>query len=101
MLFFLQLNEFELAEGPEDGSEIIFSHREVDIADVKAVVRDAVGLRGTFRAGLAILLCFGELGNDRNAAQFLAGEVNCLLNGCFIFELNVTDTVRMFCQQSS
>jgi len=50
---------------------------------------------------LAILLCFGELGNDRNAAQFLAGEVNCLLNGCFIFELNVTDTVRMFCQQSS
>lgn len=66
----------------------------MDIANVEAVKWYAVRLRGSALggAGLAILFCFSELGNDRNAEEFLSCKSNGLLYRFFFFELNVANT---------
>jgi len=82
LLFFLQLHEFELAEGLEDVPEVVLGDGEVDVADVETVEWYSIGLGGgAFGvAGLAVLLCFSELGNDRNADELLSGELNGFLH---------------------
>lgn len=94
-LFFLQLHEFKVAEWLKDLLDVVFGDREVDVANVEAVERDAVGLGcGTFGvAGLAILFCFSELDDDGNAEQFLAGQLNSLLDRLLILEFDVADAV--------
>ena len=69
LLFLLQLAELERTERLEDILEILLGDREVDVADVEAVEGNAVGERGdTLRVtGLAILLCFSELRDYRDA----------------------------------
>lgn len=68
-LFFLQLHEFELTKRLKNILQVIFGDGEVDVADVKAVEWYAVRLgSGTLGvARLAVLLCFSELCNNRNA----------------------------------
>ena len=53
----------------------------MDVADIKAVEGDAVGLGGgAFAvASLPILLCFCELGNDWNPEELLSGKLNSFL----------------------
>lgn len=69
LLLFLELHELQLAERLKDVLEIVLRDGEVDVANVETVERNAVGLSSsTLRsASLTVLLCFGELGNDRNS----------------------------------
>lgn len=97
LLLLLQLAELELTKRLEDILEVLFRNREVDVADVEAVERDAVREGGDAFGvtGLAVLFCFGELGDDRNAEEFLSSELQGLLNGRLFLELDVADTAMM------
>lgn len=96
MLVLLQLYKFQLSKRIEEAPNVFFGKREMDIADVETVVRNAVGLRrvGIGVAGLTVLLCFGELNDDGNGKQLLPGETDGFLDGFFVLELDVSDAER-------
>lgn len=74
LILLLQLHELEVTEWLEDAGEIVLSDREMDVTDVEAMERDAVGLGGRALGvtSKAILLCFGVLRDDRDAEELLA-----------------------------
>lgn len=96
-LIALEDDLLKLTERLEDLLEILLGDTEVYVANVETVERGAVGtggsttLRGT---SSTVLLCFSKLGNDGNALQFLASQLQCLGNRRFILELNVADARR-------
>ena len=82
LLFLLQLGELKLTKWLKYILKIVLCDGKVNVANIKAVERDAVGLGGHALGipSLTILLCFSELRNDRNADQFLSRELNGLLH---------------------
>lgn len=103
MLVLLQLDKLQLSKRIKEAPNIFFGKREMDIADVETVVRHAVGLCcvGIGVAGLAVLLCFGELNNDGNGEQLLPGETNGFLDGIFVLELDVSDAGSRLVNEAS
>ncbi len=93
-IILLQLAKLEGAERLEHVPEIVFSDREVNVANVEAVKRYAVGQcsNALGSACLAVLLSFGELGDDGDAEQLLSCKPDCLLNGFLLPELHIADT---------
>lgn len=58
--------------------EILLGDAKVDVANIETVKGRAVGTRSSAALGWSrgtILLCFCELGDDRNTLQFLAGQL--------------------------
>ena len=74
-LLLLNLYEFEIAKRAKDTAKVILSHREVDVTNVEAVERSAVGwsLPASRITRLAVLLRFGLLHDDGDAIDLLAG----------------------------
>jgi hypothetical protein len=62
------LNEFKLAERLKDSLQVLLGDVEVNVADIKTVKRDRIGVRSrSFRiSGLPVFLGFCDLYDDRN-----------------------------------
>jgi len=70
----------------------------MDIANVEAMegYSAILGVTAAFSSNLAILLCFGQLGNYGNTKQLLTGESDCSCNSFLIPEFdiaNAADTI--------
>jgi hypothetical protein len=93
-LIALEDDLLKLTKGLEDLLEILLGDAEVDVADVETVEGSAIGTRGSTALGgtsSTVLLSFSQLGNDGDALEFLASQLQCLRNRLFSFELNVAD----------
>jgi hypothetical protein len=67
---------------------------EVDVANIEAVEGGAVSTRSgtTLRwSSSAILLCLGELGDDRDTFELLSSQLESLRYRLLVFELDITD----------
>jgi hypothetical protein len=64
----LKLNEFKLTEWLKNSLQVLLGDVEMDVADIKAVERDRIGVRSrSFRvSGLPVFLGFCDLYDDRN-----------------------------------
>ena len=70
----------------------------MDVADVETVEGGAVGTGCSTALGWTsstVLLSFSKLGNDGDALQFLASQLQCKRDRLFSFELNVADAGLM------
>jgi hypothetical protein len=93
----LKLYKLQFAERFKDVREIRFRDAKMDVANVESVERNLVGRVGLGRiyTCLSVLLCFRELCDDGDTEQALSSQLDGLLHGGFLFELNVADTVRL------
>jgi hypothetical protein len=93
-LIALEDDLFKLTKRLKNLLKILLSDTKVNIADVETMERGTVSTRRstTFRGtSSAILLGFGELGNDGNAFQFLTSQLQCFGYRLFVLELNIAD----------
>jgi hypothetical protein len=91
----LQNNLLQLTIRLEDLLEIRFRNAEMNVAHVEAVEWGAVSTWGHTTLGgtrSAILLCFRELSDDRNALQLLARQLKSLGDRFLVLELNIADS---------
>jgi hypothetical protein len=81
-LLFLDLNEFKIPERAEDTAKIIFSDREMNITNVKAMKWSTIGrwLAPGCVARLAILFCFGLLHDNGNSVDLLTRQPKSFFN---------------------
>jgi hypothetical protein len=94
--FLLELNEFKLAKWFEDILQICFSDAEVDVTNIEAMERHRamIGSSGFWVAGLTILLCFSELGDDGDSKKLLACHSNGSRYRVLAAELNIPNTTH-------
>jgi hypothetical protein len=91
----LKLHKLQFTKGFENIGEIRLRDTKMDISDIKSVERDLIRrirFSGIY-ACLSVLLCFRELCDDGDTEQALSSQLNGLLDGGFLFEFNVADTV--------
>ena len=59
LLFLLQLAEFERAKRLENSAKVLLCDREVNVSDVEAMERHAIGLSGGWLGVLRLAILFG------------------------------------------